>query len=169
MMDLTPVDVRRKKDDFGKGLRGYDTTEVDGFLEVIAERMEALMRENATLRERASQLAEALTGYRGREQAMNEALVTAQQLREEIRAQSQREAEAVLREAKAAAERILEAGRQEVQRERNLLQKARRQRSRFLRSYRSFLEGQLAEIIAEEAQSTPADREADTEEATSGR
>ena len=26
MIDLTPLDVRKKKGDFRKGLRGYDTT-----------------------------------------------------------------------------------------------------------------------------------------------
>ena len=169
MMDLTPLDVRRKREDFGKGLRGYDPVEVDGFLEAVAERMEGLMRENATLRERALQLTEAVEGFRGREQAMNNALITAQELREEIRAQSQREAELVVREAKATADQTVEAARQEVERERDLLQKARRQRSRFLRSYRAFLEGQLAEIVAEEAQSVPADRQAAEEETAGGR
>ncbi len=40
MIDLTPLDVRKKRGDFGKGLRGYDPQEVDGFLELVAERME---------------------------------------------------------------------------------------------------------------------------------
>jgi DivIVA domain-containing protein len=93
MIDLTPLDVRKKKGDFRKGLRGYEIAEVDSFLDLVAERMEELVRENALLKERSSQLADGLNAFRSREQAMNEALVSAQQLREEIRAQTQREAE----------------------------------------------------------------------------
>jgi cell division initiation protein len=150
MIDLTPLDVRKKKGDFRRGMRGYDIPEVDGFLEMVAERMEELVRENATLRERTSQLADALSDYRGREQAMNDALVSAQQLREEIRTQSQRDAELTLREARGEAERMLEEAKRAVEEEQNVLHHVRTQRNRFLRSYRAFLESQLAEIDSEE-------------------
>ena len=52
MIDLTPLDVRKKKGDFSRALRGYETAMVDEFLELAAERMEELVRENASLRER---------------------------------------------------------------------------------------------------------------------
>ena len=45
MIDLTPLDVRKKRGDFGKRLRGYDPQEVDTFLELVAERMEVLVQE----------------------------------------------------------------------------------------------------------------------------
>ena len=32
MIDLTPLDVRKKRGDFRKMLRGYDPQEVDSFL-----------------------------------------------------------------------------------------------------------------------------------------
>ena len=38
MIDLTPLDVRKKKADFRRGLRGYDIEEVDAFLDLAAER-----------------------------------------------------------------------------------------------------------------------------------
>ena len=37
MIDLTPLDVRKKKGDFRKGLRGYEMEEVDGFLARVRE------------------------------------------------------------------------------------------------------------------------------------
>jgi DivIVA domain-containing protein len=153
MIDLTPLDVRKKKGDFHRGLRGYDAAEVDTFLDLVAERFEALVRENTMLRERSSQLAEALNAFRSREQAINEALVTAQQLREEVRLQSQKEAELTVREAKAEGERLVEEARRKLELELEQLQRARSQRSRFLRSYRIFLEGQLGEIVGEEERS----------------
>jgi cell division initiation protein len=158
MMDLTPLDVRKKKGDFRRGLRGYEPLEVDTFLDTVAERMENLTREIASLRDRAAQLAEALNSLRGREQAMNDALISAQQLREEIRAQSQKEAELTLREARAEVKRILAEARRQVEQENDALTRVRAQRSRFLRSYRSFLESQLAEITGEERRGKPAER-----------
>ena len=56
MIDLTPLDVRKKRGDFKKSLRGYDPLEVDGFLELVAERMEELVKANMTLEERAQRV-----------------------------------------------------------------------------------------------------------------
>lgn len=150
MIDLTPLDVRKKKGDFRRGLRGYEPAVVDDFLDLVAERMEELVRENAQLRERLGGMNEAILGYQERERAMNEALVSAQQLREEVRAQAAREAELVLREAQVEAERVAgEAKRQAAA----AMESARRihtQRGRYLRAYRAFVERQLAEIEQEE-------------------
>jgi len=151
MIELTPLDIRKKKGDLRRALRGYETGEVDEFLELAADRLELLTRENALLRERSAQMVEALNTFRHREQAMNEALVAAQQLREDVRAQAHREAEVTLREARAECERMLEVARREVARENETLEKARQHRDRFLRSYRTFLEGQIRELDAEEA------------------
>ena len=56
MIDLTPLDVRNKRGDFKKLMRGYDPQEVDVFLEIAAERLEELVRENIVLRERSESL-----------------------------------------------------------------------------------------------------------------
>jgi DivIVA domain-containing protein len=150
MIDLTPLDVRKKKGDFRRGLRGYEPPQVDEFLDLVAERLEDLVRENTMLRERTAQLAEALNAFRAREQAMNEALVSAQQLREEIREQSARQADLNLREARAEGERLLTEARRDVEQEREALRRVEGQRARFLRSFRTFLEGQLEDLLLEE-------------------
>jgi DivIVA domain-containing protein len=107
MIDLTPLDVRKKKGDFRRVMRGYDMEAVDNFLEVAASRMEELVRKNATLSGRVDSMSEVIAEYRERERAMNEALVSAQQLREDVREQARREAEMVLREARAQGDRIV--------------------------------------------------------------
>lgn len=157
MIDLTPLDVRKKKGDFPKGFRGYEIADVDRFLDLTAERMEELVRENAMLKERTAQLAEALNAFRGREQAMNEALVTAQQLREEIRSQADRDAELTLREARVECDRLLSEAKRSVAIEHDAILRIHSHRERFLRTYRGFLEGQLADLRAEERRggSTP--------------
>ena len=151
MIDLTPLDVRNKRTDFKKALRGYDPVEVDVFLEMVAERLEAVVRENIQLRERAELLQQQVTSSSGREQAVQEALVTAQELREDIRSQAQREAELVLQEAQAEARRRLE----QIERKRAIiddsLAELERRRMRFLKTFRQLLERELDGVEVEEA------------------
>ena len=92
MIDLTPLDVRKKKGDFARAMRGYEPAAVDHFLDLTADRMEELVRESSTLKQRTAELGESVESFRQREHAMNEALISAQQLREEVRTQASREA-----------------------------------------------------------------------------
>ncbi len=154
MIDLTPLDVRKKKGDFRRAVRGYDTELVDDFLDMVAERLEELVKQNVALTERGEHLQEHVASYRDREKALNEALVTAQQLRSETQAQANREAELVRREAHGQAERILEEAQRsvhELQREIEGLHTRRRQ---FVRSFRTLLERYVSELEVEEARLT---------------
>jgi len=154
MIDLTPLDVRKKKGDFRRAVRGYDTELVDDFLDMVAERLEELVKQNVALTERSEHLQEQLASYREREKALNEALVTAQQLRAEARTQADREADLVRREANSQAERILEEGQRSfrgLQREIEGLHTRRRQ---FVRSFRTLLERYVSELEVEEARLT---------------
>src|SRR5689334_19787786 len=96
---LTPLDVR--KTEFRKALRGYDTLEVEDFRSRAADELERLVRHNIAVEERLKVVEEMLRDYQAREKAMNDALVAAQQLREQTREQAEREAQMILREAEA--------------------------------------------------------------------
>lgn len=150
MIDITPLDVRKKKDDFRRVLRGYEPESVDEFLEQVSERMDELVRENAALRDRVSQMSGSLSSYQEREKAVNEALVSAQQLREEVRLQASREGELVVREAKIEADRILAEAKRQANAALESTRRIHGQRGRFLRAFRAFVERQLAEIEQEE-------------------
>jgi len=96
---LTPLDVRRY--DFGRALRGYNPARVDQFRDQVAEEMERLTRINQDLDAKARSFHEQLRAFRERDKALNDALVSAQQLRGEVREQAEREAQLILREAQA--------------------------------------------------------------------
>jgi len=106
MIDLTPLDVRKKRGDFRKILRGYDPGEVDSFLEMVGSRFETLVMENLSLTEKAERLASQLEALEGREKAVQEALVTAQKLREDVQDQSAREAESLRIQAQQEADSL---------------------------------------------------------------
>ena len=150
MIDLTPLDVRKKKGDFRRVMRGYDPDAVDNFLDEVVARMEELVRDNASLNQRVGQMTDAIADYRERERAMNDALVSAQQLREGMREQAQREADLVLREARGEGERIVSDAKRQVTFALEALRRVQAQRVRFLRLFRALVERQLSEIEQEE-------------------
>jgi cell division initiation protein len=157
MIDLTPLDVRKKKGDFRRAVRGYDTELVDDFLDMVAERLEELVKQNVALSERSEHLQEQVASFREREKALNEALVTAQQLRSEAQAQADREADLMRREAQSQAERIIEEGQRsyrEIARDIEALHTRRRQ---FVRAFGTLLERYLSELEVEEARLSESD------------
>jgi DivIVA domain-containing protein len=162
MIDLTPLDVRKKRGDFRRILRGYDPEEVDTFMDLVAERFEELVRENLALADKNGRLEGQLEALEGRETAVQEALVSAQKLREEVKDQSQRDAEVLRGQVKREAELVKaetdsEIGRRLVEAEglvrerQRALEELERSRLKFLKSFRSLLERELDAVDVEEA------------------
>jgi cell division initiation protein len=114
MIDLTPLEVRKKKGDFRRAMRGYDTALVDDFLDLVADRMDELVREAISLADRLGRQEQQVADFRERERALTEALVTAQEMREEIREQTSREADLVRRTAEQEAAQLRARVEQEV-------------------------------------------------------
>jgi len=129
---LTALDVRRY--DFGNALRGYDRSRVDQFRDQVAEELERLSRANQELDQKARNFHEQLKSFRERDKALNDALVSAQQLRGEIREQAEREALLIVREARAEADNSLAQVRDEIRRAEEELQQLWRTRRATWRS-----------------------------------
>lgn len=146
---LTPLDVR--KQEFRRALRGYEPVGVDDFRIRVADELERVLRERSVLEERVSALTEQLRVFRERELAMNDALVAAQQLRQETRATAEREAQVILREAEAESRRIREAAQAAETEARGRVADVERQFQAYLAGYRALLERQAAELKALEA------------------
>ncbi len=144
--NLTPLDIR--KQDFRKTLRGYDTLGVEDFRMRVADALERAMRERQVLEERVSALTEQLRVFREREKAMNEALVAAQQLRQDTRAAAEREGQVIVREAEAEAKRLLDAARSAQNTVQAKMAETERQFQQYMGGFRALLERQLAELRA---------------------
>ena len=136
---LTPLDIR--KQEFRKTLRGYDTAGVEDFRMRVADALERAIRERQVLEERLSALTEQLRVFREREKAMNEALVAAQQLRQDTRASAEREGQAIVREAELQAGAV-----------RAKMAETERQFQQYVGGFRALLERQLAELRALDGQ-----------------
>lgn len=149
---LTPLDIRRY--DFGaKSFRGYDEKKVEDFRNQVAEELERLTRVNQELDSKARGFHEQLRAFRERDKALNEALVSAQQLRSEIREQAEREAQLILREARAEGERQLDSIRNDTRQLEADMVGLEKSRRAFIGQLRQIAERQLAELAAAEGAS----------------
>src|SRR6266566_2981140 len=147
---LTPLDIR--KQEFRKALRGYEAVSVEDFRMRVADELERILRDRSVLEERLAALTDQLSAFRERERAMNEALVAAQQLRQDTRAAAEREAQVIVREAEAEARRIAEEARTAETDVRRQLAETERQFQAYLGGFRALLERQMAELRALDGQ-----------------
>ena len=146
MIDLTPLEVRLKKGDFRRGFRGYDQEMVNDFLDLVADRMEELVKENMELRDSVESLEAEVVAYREKERNLSDALMTAQRLREDARAHAEKEGELMIREARLAAESAREEAVKALAREEEALRQARARRAQLIESFRRLLERELGEL-----------------------
>jgi DivIVA domain-containing protein len=147
---LTPLDIR--KQEFRKTLRGYDTLGVEDFQIRVADALERAIRERQVLEERLAALTEQLRVFREREKAMNEALVAAQQLRQDTRAAAEREGQVIVREAEAQAKRLLDDANSAENAVKVRMAETERQFQQYVGGFRALLERQLAELRALDGQ-----------------
>ena len=155
---LTPVDVRRYE--FGSSLRGYDRARVDQFRDEVAEELERLIKQNSDLDTKARGFHEQLKHFRERDKALNEALVSAQQLREDVKEQAQREADLIIREAQAAASQLTDEARSQIGSLMREIESLDRTRRAYLAQIRALAERHIAEVDAAMQQRGPsAERE----------
>lgn len=102
---LKPMDIHNKE--FKKAVRGYDTEEVDEFLDEIIVDFEKMQRELDLLRNQLSTYSENMTSYKERESALNNALITAQQFADNVKAEAELTAQKIISDAKDQAKAIV--------------------------------------------------------------
>jgi cell division initiation protein len=105
-MAITPLEIQKMR--FSQKMRGYDPTEVEGFLSLLAEELaariaqaEKLERENRYYRQR-------LEETEHREHQLQQTLLRAQKVSDDITANAKREAELMVKEAEMTADKIVQ-------------------------------------------------------------
>jgi DivIVA domain-containing protein len=151
MIDLTPLEVRQKKGDFRRAFRGYDGELVNDFLDLVADRMEELVKENLIFRDQVGELEEELKEFREKERMLVDALMAAERLRDEVREAAEKEAQLMLREAELDAETHRTRAAQALVKEQSMIRTVQARRVQLVREFRVFLERELSELtVAEE-------------------
>ena len=104
-MKLTPLDI--KKQEFKKVMRGYDTVEVDTFMDMMTTEFEEMLKQQGELRDKAVELETQLKDYRQLEKTLQQTLLQAQEATSKSYEAARREAELITRDAEIKAAKIL--------------------------------------------------------------
>ena len=155
-MRMTPLDIQSHQ--FASRLRGFDRDEVMAFLRIVSEDYESLVRANEGQAERILRLETRVEELSAQEQLLQETLVSAQAMTEEMSRAAEREAELRLAEAEVRAEKILDASHRRAARLEQDIREMRALRSRLAESIRGAAATHMALLDTLEAD--PADGDA---------
>ncbi|MBI3995081.1 MAG: DivIVA domain-containing protein, partial [Nitrospirae bacterium] len=108
-------------------------------LDSVTEDYEALIRENNALREKAAETENQLAELRKKEATLNNTLMKAQDLVEEMRHSAQKDAELVLKEAELKAEAVIHSARDEMAAIKREILDLQKQKVVFLEKVRSLI------------------------------
>ena len=122
---LTPLDIENKR--FTKAIKGYNSNEVDEFLDELTVEYEKLYKENAELRNEVESNKKDLEHYRNVEHTLQNTLVMAQSTAEDIKSMAQKQADQIIRDAQNDARKAVDELNKEEFEIRRRLEDLRRQ------------------------------------------
>jgi cell division initiation protein len=153
-MPLTPLDIQKAR--FPQKVRGYDTREVEDYLAIVAEELatrvaqvDRLERENKYYRQRLDEADQ-------REHQLQQTLVRAQKVAEDITAASKREAELLVKEAELTADKVVQQALEQTARIEGKIQELRTARREVQLKLKHTLElfGSILEADMDDERST---------------
>jgi len=108
-MKITPLEIKRQQ--FKKAMRGYDTVEVETFLEMLSSEVEELLKANKDLKDKTIELETQLADYKNMEKTLQQTLMQAQEASGKSIENSRKEASLIISEAELKASQIVEKAR----------------------------------------------------------
>ena len=130
---ITPQGIREKT--FEKAIfGGYDMGSVDAFMEELANDLTLLQKENATLKGKMKVLVDKVEEYRGNEDALRMAVLSAQKLGNMIEAEAKEKADKTISDAMEEAARITREANLEVTAEKTRLAESKSESAKFIDS-----------------------------------
>jgi len=148
-LKLNPLDIYNKE--FKKSTFGYNTTQVDEFLDDVGVAYERLLKDLNNLQEENRDLREKIENYEDMEDKLQNTLDSMQGTISERVEQADNEARMIIKEARMKAEKIKDNARDQVASEKRKLEQLREQRNFFKIRFQTLLESHL-EMLNEEAE-----------------
>lgn len=140
-MPFTPIDIQNKE--FRKGVRGYNTEEVNRFLESVSKEFEEVFSENFELREKVQRTEAELKQYKQLESTLQQTMVFAQQTAEDVKQVARQEAELLVKEAEQEKEKRLAEAQKKWEQVNEEIEELQKRREMIRTQLKSFLRAQL--------------------------
>lgn len=126
---------------------GYDMKSVDTFLERVAEEISAMQKENASLKAKMKVLVEKIEEYRGIEDGMRRALMSAQTIAQDTIDKAKAEAEQIVAAAKDETENKVKTAQDEIELEEQKLETARKNTIEFIARVSAVYQAQAKVLV----------------------
>ena len=140
-MPLTPIDIENKE--FRKGVRGYNTDEVDKFLQNVSKEFEVVFSENFELREKLQRAEAELKQYKQLESTLQQTMVFAQQTAEDVKQAARHEADLLLKDAEQEKVKRLGEAQTKWEHVNEEIEELQKRRELIRTQLKSFLRAQL--------------------------
>lgn len=141
---IMPLDILNRK--FKKGFKGYNTEEVDSFMEDISEDYENLYKENIDLKDKITILNEAVQHYKNIEHTLQNTLLIAQKTSEDIKNTAYQTADSIKKEAEIESQGIRNQSKMEIEQLSKEYEFLKRQYETFKIKFRAMLTSQIEAI-----------------------
>lgn len=150
-MKVSPISI--KKQEFNKSLRGYDTEEVQAFLEKLADEFDELQQENDSIKEELENANIHLVEFRRIEKNLQDTLLKAQESSSKAIDSTKKQTGLMVKEAEIKANQILEKARENANEIRDSVIKLREERDLLLSKLKAMIDSQahLFEVKVKDA------------------
>ncbi|HEY2321864.1 MAG TPA: DivIVA domain-containing protein [Thermoanaerobaculia bacterium] len=112
MQNLTPLEIQKQV--FARALKGYNPDEVRGYLSLVAEEIERLVKDVDRLSRENAMLRDELDDHSQRERILKDTLLSAQKVSEDVKSNARKEAELIVKDAELLSERVIAQAMQRV-------------------------------------------------------
>ncbi|MCC7403894.1 MAG: DivIVA domain-containing protein [Bdellovibrionales bacterium] len=140
-MKIAPIDVAHKT--FSRKMMGFDPDEVMDFLRIVADEMEALVRDRNTLREIVREKELQITEFKERDELLKTTITTATRMAEKIREDSERESRLIIGDANQKSEMIVRDARDSLKKIYGDITDLKRIRMQFENNMRALVQSHL--------------------------
>ena len=148
---ITAQDIREKGFEVVR-FNGYDRDTVDDFLEELADDVAATQKENAVLKSKMKVLVDKIEEYRANEEALNNAILSAQKLAVQIESEARQRAAATVADAEKKAQETIGSITDRADAEEKRLADAKAAAAKFIEAAKALCHTQLGKLgkIADE-------------------
>ena len=163
---ITAQDIREKGFEVVR-FNGYDRDMVDDFLEELADDVAATQKENAVLKSKMTGLVDKIEEYRANEEALNNAILSAQKLAVQIESEARQRAAATVADAEKKAQETIGSITDRADAEEKRLADAKAATAKFFEAAKALCNSQLGKlegIMSDMGLAAPAAEEPDVDE-----
>lgn len=141
---ITPLDVQGKE--FKKSVMGYNSKEVDIYLDELGSSYEKVYKENIELKDKIGMLTDQIRQYNNLEETLKSTLVIAQSTADDVTSSARKKAELIIEEAEMKSKNLVDQANEEVRKIMREYDHLKKEIFIFKTRYESFVKAQLISI-----------------------